>query len=182
MNLYPLTFQTQFKEKIWGGNKIHSMLGKDFAPLENCGETWEISGVPGNVSVVKNGPLAGQDLQNLLNLQKESLVGNRVYEKYGRQFPLLIKFIDANADLSVQVHPDDALAKKRHNSFGKSEMWYILQADPDGKLIAGFNQPVSKQTYLDYFNQGKLMELLNVEKVAAGEVFSVPAGRFYTIA
>ena len=179
--LYPLTFKPIFKDKIWGGQKIRTVLKKDFSPLTNCGESWEISGVKGNVSIVKDGPLAGKSLRELIEIYKDLLVGQHVYEKFGNEFPLLVKFIDANADLSIQVHPDDELAKKRHDSFGKSEMWYIFQADPASSLIAGFNRELTKTKYLEYFNAGKLMEVLNREEVEADDVFYLPAGRVHTI-
>jgi mannose-6-phosphate isomerase len=180
-NLYPLKFKTIFKDKIWGGNKIKTVLGKEFAPLPNCGETWEISGVKSDVSVVANGPLSGTSLANLLESNKGALVGQKVYERFGNEFPLLVKFIDANEDLSIQVHPDDELAKKRHNSFGKTEMWYILQADEDSSLISGFNRKLDKEVYLEKFNAGKLTDILNKEEVKADDVFFLPAGRVHTI-
>ena len=117
--LYPLKFETIFKDKIWGGNKIKSVLGKDYSPLPNCGETWEISGVNGNISIIKEGALKGKNLKTLIREYKGELIGNRIYKKYGDDFPLLIKFIDANDDLSIQVHPNDELGMKRHKSFGK---------------------------------------------------------------
>ncbi len=181
MNLYPLKFKTIFKDKIWGGNKIHTILGKDYAPLPNCGETWEISGVEGNISVVDNGELAGKNLKELIGEYQAELVGNSVYEKFGNEFPLLVKYIDANDDLSIQVHPDDELAKQRHNSFGKTEMWYIIQADEGAKLISGFNRQLTKEEYQEYFNSGRLMEILNQEDAEAGDVFFLPAGRVHTI-
>ena len=177
--LYPLKFKTIFKDKIWGGHKIKTVLGKDFGDLPNCGETWEISGVEGNISVVKEGPLEGRDLQSLVNEYKERLVGQKTYDKYGDEFPLLVKFIDANEDLSVQVHPNDELASKRHDSFGKTEMWYIFQADEDATLNSGFNRPLTREQYLEYFNQGKLMEILNIDKVQADDVYFLPAGRIW---
>ena len=179
--LYPLNFQPIYKEKIWGGEKIRSILGKDFTPLENCGETWELSGVKGNISIVKKGPLRGKSLTDLMELYREDLLGARVWEQYGTEFPLLVKFIDANQDLSVQVHPDDVLAKKRHQSKGKTEMWYIFQADENASLIAGFNRKMDKNTYQSFFEQGKLMEILNREKVSEGDVYFLPAGRVHTI-
>jgi mannose-6-phosphate isomerase len=179
--LYPLKFKTIFKDKIWGGQKIKTILNKDFGALPNCGETWEISGVAGNVSVVKEGTLKDRDLQSLVNEYKDALVGKAVYDKFGNEFPLLVKFIDANDDLSVQVHPNDALAQIRHNSFGKTEMWYIFQADEDATLNSGFNRPLSRAQYLEYFNQGKLMDILNIEKVRADDVFFLPAGRVHYI-
>lgn len=180
-SLYPLKFRTIFKDKIWGGQKIKQVLNKDFSPLPNCGETWELSGVPGNISVVNNGALAGKDLSDLISTYKSKLLGKQVYEKYGEQFPLLVKFIDANEDLSIQVHPNDELAKERHNSFGKTEMWYILQADEDASLITGFNQPVDKDKYVQKFEAGKLTEILNRETVQAEDLFFIPAGRVHTI-
>ncbi len=179
--LYPLKFKTIFKDKIWGGQKIKTILGKDFGDLPNCGETWEISGVNGNISVVKEGPLEGQNLQSLVSEYKERLVGQKTFEKYGDEFPLLVKFIDANDDLSVQVHPDDALAARRHDSFGKTEMWYIFQADEGAKLNSGFNRPLTREKYLEYFNNGKLMEILNIEDVKADDVYFLPAGRVHFI-
>lgn len=179
--LYPLKFKTIFKDKIWGGQKIKTVLNKDFGDLPNCGETWEISGVEGNVSVVSNGPLCGKSLQELLSDYREKLAGQKVYEKFGDEFPLLVKFIDANDDLSVQVHPDDALAMKRHNSFGKTEMWYIFQADDGATLNAGFNRPLTRGQYLEYFNDGKLLDILNIEKVQADDVYFLPAGRVHYI-
>lgn len=179
--LYPLQFRTIFKDKIWGGQKIKTVLEKDFAPLPNCGETWEISGVEGNISEVAEGALAGKNLKQLIQEYQGKLVGEKVYQKFGDEFPLLVKFIDANDDLSIQVHPDDALAKKRHNSFGKTEMWYVFQADKGAKLITGFNQPMSREKYVEYFKDGRLMEILNQEAVNADDVFFLPAGRVHTI-
>ena len=179
--LYPLKFDTIFKEKIWGGTKINDVLGKDFSPLKNCGETWEISGVEGNLSRVSDGPLQGMTIPEITSIFKEDFVGKKVYEKYGNDFPLLIQFIDAAQDLSIQVHPNDQLAKERHNSLGKTEMWYVLQADKGAKLISGFNKDTSKEEYLEYLNNGKLSKLLNEESVKAGDAFFLPAGRVHTI-
>ncbi len=179
--LYPLKFKTIYKDKIWGGHKIETYLHKDFGSLPNCGETWEISGVKSDVSVVANGELEGESLAELLEKFQHQLVGQKVYDHFGNIFPLLVKFIDANDDLSIQVHPNDELAKKRHNSFGKTEMWYVIEADPGSTLITGFNQPVNEQIYLDRFNSGHLMDILNREQVNAGDVFFLPAGRVHTI-
>ncbi|CAN5336548.1 class I mannose-6-phosphate isomerase [soil metagenome] len=179
--LYPLKFKTIFKDKIWGGQKIREILGKDFSPLSNCGETWELSGVKDNVSIVEGGTLDGIALPDLIDQYKGSLVGEKIYSRFGNEFPLLIKFIDANQDLSIQVHPGDDLAKSRHNSFGKTEMWYIIQADVGAKLISGFNQAVTKEEYLKQFNNGFLMQILNEEPVNADDVFFIPAGRVHTI-
>jgi mannose-6-phosphate isomerase len=180
-DLYPLKFDTIFKEKIWGGSKIKDVLGKDFSPLKNCGETWEISGVEGSLSEVSDGALKGKTLPELIELYQSDLVGTKVYEQYGNEFPLLIKFIDAAQDLSIQVHPNDELAKERHNSLGKTEMWYIFQADENSKLITGFNKQTSKEDYIKHLEDGRLNEILNEEKVSAGDTFFIPAGRVHTI-
>ncbi len=179
--LYPLKFKTIYKDKIWGGQKIRTYLHKDFGSLPNCGETWEISGVKSDVSVVENGRLAGESLADLLVKYKDELVGKKIYERFGNEFPLLVKFIDANEDLSIQVHPDDKLAKERHNSFGKTEMWYVIEADPGSTLIAGFNKELTQEEYLKQFNSGHLTDVLNKEDVKAGDVFFLPAGRVHTI-
>jgi len=179
--LYPLKFKTIFKDKIWGGQKIKTYLHKDFGSLPNCGETWEISGVKSDVSVVANGELEGQSLADLLEKYQGELVGKKVYKHFENTFPLLVKFIDANDDLSIQVHPNDELAKKRHNSFGKTEMWYVIEADPGSSLIAGFNKELNEREYLEKFNSGHLTDILNREDAKAGDVFFLPAGRVHTI-
>jgi mannose-6-phosphate isomerase len=179
--LYPLKFKTIYKDKIWGGHKINTYLHKDFGDLPNCGETWEISGVKSDVSVVDGGALDGQSLADLLEQYKDELVGKPVYERFGNIFPLLVKFIDANEDLSIQVHPNDELAKKRHNSFGKTEMWYVIEADPGSSLIAGFSEEVNQEIYVNKLNSGHLTDILNREDVKAGDVFFLPAGRVHTI-
>ena len=180
-NLYPLKFDTIFKEKIWGGTKIKDVLGKDFSPLKNCGETWEISGVEGNLSKVAEGSLKGSTLPELIEEFGADLVGHKVLEQYGTDFPLLVKFIDAAQDLSIQVHPNDELAKARHNSFGKTEMWYIFQADEEAKLISGFNKDTNKEEYVQYLESGRLTDILNEEEVNKGDCFYLPAGRVHTI-
>lgn len=179
--LYPLTFETIFKDKIWGGQKIKTILGKDFSPLPNCGETWEVSDVDGNLSVVKEGGLQGKSLHELVEQYKGELVGDHVYEKYGNRFPLLVKFIDANDDLSIQVHPDDKLAEERKSGFGKTEMWYIMQADEGAKLNSGFNREVSKEEYVKAVADNTIQDLLNIETAQPGDVFFLPAGRVHYI-
>ncbi|MCT4673663.1 MAG: class I mannose-6-phosphate isomerase [Prolixibacteraceae bacterium] len=179
--LYPFKFAPILKDKIWGGSKLEDVLGKKIAPLPNAGESWEISGVEGDISVVANGYLEGNDLQDLIEVYMGELVGDRVYEKFGTEFPLLIKFIDANDDLSIQVHPDDELSKERHNAFGKTEMWYVVQADKDSSLISGFSKEVTKQEYVKAVEDNQVLEMLNKEAVAAGDVFFMPAGRVHAI-
>lgn len=180
-SLYPLKFHTIFKDKIWGGNKIKELFGKDYSPLPNCGETWEISGVEGNISIVKNGFLEGNDLQELIEIYMGELVGEKVYEKHGLEFPVLIKFIDAADYLSIQVHPDDKLAKKRHQMNGKNEMWYIFHAEQNAEVIAGFNKEVTKEEYLAHLENKTLKSILNIEKVKEGDVFFMPAGRVHAL-
>ncbi|MBL7970146.1 MAG: class I mannose-6-phosphate isomerase [Prolixibacteraceae bacterium] len=179
--LYPLKFTPIFKDKIWGGNKIKTLLNKDFGDLPNCGESWELSGVSGNVSVVSNGFLAGNSLDELIEVYMGDLVGDQVFEAYGDEFPLLIKFIDANDDLSIQVHPDDEMSEQRHNAFGKTEMWYVMQADKGSKLQSGFNQQVDQAKYLEKLEKVELTDILNFEEVTAGDVFFIPAGRVHAI-
>ncbi|MDB5258457.1 MAG: mannose-6-phosphate isomerase [Chitinophagaceae bacterium] len=178
---YPLRFKTIFKEKIWGGKKIKEVLGKDFSPLSNCGETWELSAVSGNVSEVLNGALKGKDLQSLCNEFKGKLLGEKVSAAFGTEFPLLIKYIDANDDLSVQVHPDDKLAKEKHGCKGKTEMWYIMQADQGATLNSGFAKETTKEEYAKAIQQGHSLDFLNFEKVKSGDVFFMPAGRIHYI-
>jgi mannose-6-phosphate isomerase len=179
--LYPLKFTPILKSPLWGGTKLGSQLNKDMSGLDICGESWEISGVEGNVSIVNNGALKGQNLRDLIDEFQGALTGPACYEKYGNKFPLLIKFIDANKDLSIQVHPNDELAMARHGSFGKTEMWYVIDADEGASLISGFNKPTNKKEYLEYFEANKLPELLNKEAVFADDVFYLPAGRVHTI-
>ncbi|MGB5929828.1 MAG: type I phosphomannose isomerase catalytic subunit [Cyclobacteriaceae bacterium] len=179
--LYPLTFDPIFKEKLWGGQKMRSYLDKDFGSTANCGESWEISGVNGDVSVVADGPLKGNSIRELIKIYRGDLIGNKVYEATGEEFPLLVKFLDAAKDLSIQVHPDDRLAAERHNSKGKTEMWYIIQADDDALITTGFNRPLDKKSYLEYFNSGRIEEVLNREEAYAGDTFFIPAGRVHTI-
>ena len=176
--LYPLKFHPILKKKIWGGENL---AYKSNEHEEAIGESWEISAVEDNISVVSNGILADNDLQELIEVYMGELVGDHVYEKFGIEFPLLIKYIDANDDLSIQVHPDDETAKERHNAYGKTEMWYMVDAEKDASLVLGFNQEIDKNTYLQALHQNKLMDLLNVQKVKKGESFFIPAGLVHAI-
>src|SRR5690606_4895164 len=141
MNLYPLKFRPIFKERIWGGTKLKDVLGKN-AEGNLIGESWELSDVEGDVPIIANGRLAGKSLKEAIDTYKEELLGKSVFKQFGTKFPILIKFIDAKQDLSIQLHPNDELAMKRHNSFGKTEMWYVMQADKGAELIVGFNKDV----------------------------------------
>ena len=179
--LYPLKFKPVFKDKIWGGQKIRTTLGMDFNPLPNCGEAWVLSGVPGSETIVINGFLKGNSLNDLLEVYMDDLIGEDLFYRFGTEFPILVKFIDSNDYLSIQVHPDDALAARRKSGNGKTEMWYILDAEPGSELISGFNRQVDKDIYLEHLNSKKLKEILNVEKVKEGDVFYIPSGRIHAI-
>ena len=180
-NLYPLKFTPICKDKIWGGNKLNQLLNKEYPELPNCGESWEISSIQDEVSVVSNGFLKGNNLEELIEVYMGDLVGEKIYEKFGTEFPLLVKFIDANDNLSIQVHPNDELSMERHDAYGKTEMWYVVQADAGAKLISGFNRKIDKEGYLKYFKNGQLEEILNYEEAKAGDVFFMPAGRVHAI-
>ena len=177
--LYPIKFEPILKEKIWGGNKLKHFFNKKSEG--NIGESWEISGVDDSVSIVKSGKLKGENLNGLIEKYKEKLVGNKVFKTFGNTFPLLFKFIDAKEDLSVQLHPNDALAKKRHNSFGKTEMWYILDAEKDGKLVLGFNSEMNESIYKKHLLENSLSEILNSEKVKIGDSFFIQTGTLHAI-
>ncbi|MBT8274346.1 MAG: mannose-6-phosphate isomerase [Bacteroidia bacterium] len=178
--LYPLKFAPIFKDRIWGGSKLESVLNK---PLESnqVGESWEISAVEGDISIVSNGPLKGTSLKSLLETYQSDLIGKKNYALFQNQFPLLIKFIDAKEDLSIQLHPNDDLAKKRHNSFGKTEMWHVMQADDDANLIVGFKEKISAEIYTKHLNEKSLPEILNYESVKAGDTYFIEVGRVHAI-
>ncbi|WP_340065349.1 type I phosphomannose isomerase catalytic subunit [Ascidiimonas aurantiaca] len=178
--MYPLKFKPVYKERLWGGTKLNTVLNKDI-PGEGIGESWELSGVEGDVSVVANGAFAGSTLTELIDREKDCLLGKKVYSKFGETFPILVKFIDARQDLSIQVHPNDMLAAQRHKSFGKTEMWYIMQADKDARLIVGFNRDVSRAEYEEHLAHNTLEKLLNYEKVAEGDTFFINTGKIHAI-
>lgn len=180
MKLYPLKFEPILKERLWGGTKLKDVLNK---PIESdiTGESWELSTVKGDVSIVANGELQGTSLQDLINTEAKTLLGESVVERFGYDFPILIKFIDAKQDLSIQLHPNDELAKKRHDSFGKTEMWYVMDADPDANLIVGFNKDVEKEEYKKSLENDTLLELLNYEQVKEGDTFFINTGKIHAI-
>lgn len=179
--MYPLKFENIFKSVVWGGEKIAPFKGVK-TEQHNIGESWELSGVKGNESVVANGPLAGKTITDLACEYKGALLGEKVFAKTGTEFPLLIKFIDAHDDLSVQVHPDDALAAARHDgSKGKTEMWYVVQADKGAHLMAGMSRQLTPQEYEAKVNDNTITEALKDYKVKAGDVFFIPAGRVHSI-
>ena len=178
--MYPLKFEPILKQTLWGGEKIIPFKHLN-ETLSNVGESWEVSAVEGSESVVANGPEKGMTLPEMVRRYKEELVGEANYARFGEKFPLLIKFIDAKLDLSIQVHPDDALAKKRHNSFGKNEMWYVISADPGAKLISGFSQEITPKEYKERVHDGTFAEVLQSCAIQSGDVFYVPAGRVHGI-
>ena len=178
--LYPLKFLPLYKKKVWGGNKIAS-LGFDYTPLENCGEMWVLSGLKDNESVVANGPLAENNLAELLEIYMGDLIGEKNYEHYGDEFPLLIKVIDACDKLSIQVHPDDELAQERGMTGGKSEMWYVMEAEEGAEIIDGFDEVVPKEMIAEYAASGHLEKKLHVEHPQNGDVYYLPAGRVHAL-
>ena len=175
-----IKFEPILKDKIWGGEKLASLLNKQ-SKRKDIGESWEISDVEGDTSIVTNGHLKGKDLKELISEFKSDLVGEKVYTHFGGKFPLLIKFIDAKEALSIQLHPNDTLAKERHNSFGKTEMWYVMQADKNANLIVGFQKEVSSEDYIKHLETKSLLDILNVDEVQKGDVYFIPTGRVHAI-
>lgn len=179
-DLYPLKFRPILKNKIWGGEKLLKLLNKP-SNSNQVGESWEISDVEGDTSIVINGALKGKSLKQLLEAYTSDLIGNKNYKNFKTKFPLLIKFIDAKQDLSIQLHPNDELAAKRHNSFGKTEMWYVMQADEDANLIVGFNKKITPETYLQHLEDKTLTTILNFDKVKKGDTYFIEVGRVHAI-
>ncbi len=179
--MYPLKFKPILKTVVWGGEKIPAFKGIE-TQQKNIGESWELSGVKGDESIVANGPLAGRTITELIEEYKGELIGEKNFAKTGTEFPLLIKFIDARDDLSIQVHPDDELAGKRHNgSKGKTEMWYVVQADDDAHLRSGFKTKITPKEYVESIEKDTITDILCDYKVEAGDVFFLPAGRVHSI-
>jgi len=178
--LYPLKFSPVLKDKIWGGTKLKNLFGK-LAETDKLGESWELSGYEGDESVVTNGFLAGNNLAELIEIYMGELIGDKIYDEYCLSFPLLFKLIDANENLSIQVHPGDELAAERHNSYGKTEMWYVVYADPGAELIIGFTKDCTKDEYLEALEAGEVENLLQKVPVAKGDVFFIPAGLVHAI-
>lgn len=177
---YPFKFSPILKSTIWGGNDICKF--KHITPLqEGIGESWELSHVPNNFSVVSNGELAGKSIDELMNTYTTSLMGKKVFERFGTKFPLLIKFIDACDDLSIQVHPDDELSGKRHNSFGKTEMWYVIASKENAGLYSGFCKLITPDEYVKSVKENTFTETLQYHAAKPGDVFFLPAGRVHAI-
>ena len=178
--MYPLSFQPIIKHRIWGGTKLNSLLNKELSTNE-AGESWELSSVPNDVSVVSNGIFKGKTLTEVIATHPKEILGRLVIQRYGENFPLLFKFIDAKEDLSIQLHPNDELAKVRHNSFGKTEMWYVMQADEGAKLIVGFKENSNQKDYLEHLANDTLVNLLEEIPVKKGDVFFIETGTIHAI-
>lgn len=177
---YPLQFDPILKERIWGGTKLKTLLGKPITS-DITGESWELSDVKGDVSVISNGDYKGKPLTELLETFPDELLGTAVHKRFGKQFPLLFKYLDAREDLSIQVHPNDGLAQKRHNSFGKTEMWYVMQADPDARIIVGFEEKSSPQQYVKSLEDKNILDLLHKVDAQKGDVFFLETGTVHAI-
>ena len=180
MKFYPLTFTPILKDRIWGGTKLKSYLNKSIVS-ETTGESWEISTVPGDISVVASGVFEGKNINEIIDLHPTEILGKSVIARFGKQFPLLFKFIDAKEDLSIQLHPNDELAKQRHNSFGKTEMWYVMQADETARLVVGFKNDSNPKEYLEKLADKKLISLLEEYPVKKGDVFFLETGTIHAI-
>ena len=179
-NLKPFKFEPYLKSVLWGGEKIAKYKGI-VTDQHNIGESWEISGVDGHESVVAEGDDKGLNLRQIIEQYKNDLVGNAVYAKYGDTFPLLVKIIDAKGDLSVQVHPDDTLAKARHNSYGKTEMWYIIDAEEGAPIYAGLSKQITPEEYEKLVAENAIMDVIARHDSHAGDLFFLPAGRIHAI-
>lgn len=177
---YPIAFVPQQIHRLWGGNRLHKLFDKPKNELP-IGESWEISAVEGAVSVVENGVFQGKLLTELIDEYPIALLGESVVERYGKKFPLLIKFIDAKQDLSIQVHPNDQIAWQRHQSLGKEEMWFIMDAEPDSRLMFGFNTAIDQKIYTEHLNHQSLENILHYEKINKEDVYHITAGRVHAI-
>lgn len=180
LQLYPIVFEPILKERIWGGTKLKTVFNKNITS-DITGESWELSTVKGDVSVISNGKYEGKSLNDLISEFPEEVLGTKIHEKFGTEFPLLFKFIDAKDDLSIQVHPNDELAKKRHNSFGKTEMWYVMQADENARIVVGFKENSSKEEYVENLENKSLLSILKEVPVKAGDVFFLETGTIHAI-
>ncbi|MGG7035839.1 MAG: type I phosphomannose isomerase catalytic subunit [Flavobacterium sp.] len=177
---YPLQFVPIFKERIWGGEKLKTILDKSIES-KNIGESWELSTVEGDVSTIANGQWNGKKLTEIIQEFPVEILGTRVYNRFGKIFPLLFKYLDAKEDLSIQVHPNDELAKERHDSFGKTEMWYIMQADEQARVILGFKEKSNKEEYLKNLQEKTLLPKLEEIKVKEGDVYFLETGTIHAI-
>lgn len=178
--LYPLLFENNFVEMIWGGHRLKPLKGLP-ADDQCIGESWEVSALAGHESIVKNGALSGAPLPRLVQDFGAALLGRRNVERWGNRFPLLVKIIDSERDLSIQVHPDDRTAQQRHQSPGKTEMWYVLDAKPGATLFSGFREHITPYEYEHRVADGSICQVLNELTAQRGDVFFIPAGRVHAI-
>ena len=177
---YPLLFEPNLHRAIWGGNKLS--LYKGIGKIDDSvGESWEVSSIPTSVSVIANGEWKGQDLISIIDKYPDAILGKKVCEKYQGKLPLLVKFIDAKQDLSIQVHPNDEYAQRNHGKSGKSELWYVIKADEGSRLYTGLKHKVSKEELYRHIKNGSITEVLAAHKVKAGDVFYIPSGRIHSI-
>ena len=174
--LYPLKFEKVFIEKVWGGREFEKSLNMILPKDKNIGESWEVSAHPNGMGIVANGNLKGRTLQEILDEYKEKLVGEKVYKEYGNRFPLLIKYLDVNDRLSIQVHPDDEVALKKHNELGKSESWFIMEASKDAKLIMGMKKGVTKEEFLEKTAKNDFSGLFEEISVKKGDLIDINPG------
>ncbi len=179
--LYPLKFAPAYFEKIWGGQHVKTILHQDFGDLMNCGEMWLISGLEGQNSIVCNGDFAGDELNDLIETFMGDLVGEDVFNKYGERFPLLIKIIDPLDNLSIQVHPDDELAQKIGLYNGKTEMWYVMNAEKGAKLVSGFNRDVTPKEFEEAVANKSVEGMLNYVDVHNDDAFFIPARKIHAL-
>ena len=180
MKFYPLLFEPNLHEVIWGGNNLRPYKGMEPSD-EPIGESWEVSVVPSSTSIISNGEWAGKDIISVIKDYPEQILGKEVNQRYHGQLPLLVKFIDAKQDLSIQVHPNDEMAMREHGKMGKNEMWYIIKAEEGSHLYAGFKQEITPDKYQRRIADGTITEDLADHKVKAGDVFYLPAGRVHAI-
>lgn len=180
-SLYPFLFELNLHETVWGGNRLKPLKGLPFCVEDKIGESWEVSAVGGSESVLSNGSLRGRKLNEVVEEFKSTLLGESVYKRYGTKFPLLVKFIDAASDLSVQVHPDDEMAHRYRQPYGKTEMWYVIDSKEEGRLYCGFNRTISEDECRKKIEDGSICEDLQVYAVDRGDVFFIPAGRVHAI-
>lgn len=177
----PIKFKPILKQTLWGGGKIVKFKGIDGHDGEQIGESWELSGVPGNESVAANGEYEGRTLTEIVATEKERLVGTDNYKRFGDEFPLLIKFIDAKQDLSIQVHPDDEKAQKYGLRNGKTEMWYIMNSDADASLRCGMKAKITPEQYKAMVADGTICDAIAEYPVKEDDCFFIPAGRIHSI-
>lgn len=180
-DLYPLRFNPALKEKVWGSNLLIKEYGKKAPEIMNAGESWEISGLPGDESIVSNGFLEGNNINELLEVYMGDIAGDSVYEKWGDEFPVLVKFVNAAANLSIQVHPNDEMAARLHHAWGKSELWHILGAKEGSVIYCGFREGIDKEQYQKAVLEGRLPEILNRFEVNTGDTFWLPSGTIHAI-